>query len=474
MAGTVSVVGSRNDLAGLARRFLRSQWETGDGGCGLKWWGHEWWAWAGGRWRRMDAERVEDAVKLWLSDDVRVERDSGLHRLMPEAKHVVGVMSYLRALCAEHVRGQPGWLEDDKEDKWPADRVIAFRDRVVVVRRREGEEGWEWVDAGDTSAAWFDSGCVECMWRPDAQCGGWERFLGEVMGGDGGLVRLLQQWFGYCMLSADTSRQRMLMLHGVVRGGKGTIARVLRGLLGEDRYHSVTAKEVVKGFHVREMATSRLVSFEDLNRPSEATVRRTMMELLKLIVGEGSTYADIKHKSGDRNLRIRAKVMVCSNELDCLTDENQGLSAKLMIIPMDVSFLGRENLTLDKELSAEVEGIAAWGVRGAVDLCEHGFVIPERAQERHGEFVLRGNPTLAWIRARCVADPEGWAPTGEMYVDYLAWWAGVSEGGKPMDRPRFCDAVKYHSGLSLRRVRRRVDGVRSWGYEGLRLDAHRG
>jgi len=44
-------------------------------------------------------------------------------------------------------------------------------------------------------------------------------------------VVALQDWFGYCLLP-DTSQQKIFMIHGPKRSGKGTIARVLTSLVG--------------------------------------------------------------------------------------------------------------------------------------------------------------------------------------------------------------------------------------------------
>lgn len=44
-------------------------------------------------------------------------------------------------------------------------------------------------------------------------------------------IDTLSEWFGYSLLP-DTRHHKLLMLIGPPRSGKGTIARVLRGLIG--------------------------------------------------------------------------------------------------------------------------------------------------------------------------------------------------------------------------------------------------
>ena len=58
---------------------------------------------------------------------------------------------------------------------------------------------------------------------------GWHQFLHQLFDGDIESLDLLQEWFGYC-LTGDTSQQKMMLMVGPRRSGKGTIARVLTRL----------------------------------------------------------------------------------------------------------------------------------------------------------------------------------------------------------------------------------------------------
>jgi len=58
---------------------------------------------------------------------------------------------------------------------------------------------------------------------------GWP-FLSQLWPDDQESIQTLQEWFGYCLLP-DTSQQKILFVLGAKRSGKGTIARVLTGLL---------------------------------------------------------------------------------------------------------------------------------------------------------------------------------------------------------------------------------------------------
>lgn len=59
----------------------------------------------------------------------------------------------------------------------------------------------------------------------------WLGFLEQLWGQDHESVELLQEWMGYSLV-ADTSQQKMLLMVGPKRSGKGTIGRVLTRLVG--------------------------------------------------------------------------------------------------------------------------------------------------------------------------------------------------------------------------------------------------
>ncbi len=60
---------------------------------------------------------------------------------------------------------------------------------------------------------------------------GWLQFLSELWPDDSESIATLQEWFGL-LLVPDTRQQKILFLLGPKRSGKGTIARVLRELIG--------------------------------------------------------------------------------------------------------------------------------------------------------------------------------------------------------------------------------------------------
>jgi putative DNA primase/helicase len=60
----------------------------------------------------------------------------------------------------------------------------------------------------------------------------WLAFLDQLFPDDPESINTLQQWFGYCLTPA-TYLQKILLLVGPTRSGKGTLASIQAALLGE-------------------------------------------------------------------------------------------------------------------------------------------------------------------------------------------------------------------------------------------------
>ena len=73
------------------------------------------------------------------------------------------------------------------------------------------------------------------------------RFLDELWGDDEESKSTLQELFGY-LLSGDARQQKLFMLVGPKRSGKGTIARVLGGLLGQRNVAGPTLSSLSTNF----------------------------------------------------------------------------------------------------------------------------------------------------------------------------------------------------------------------------------
>ena len=79
---------------------------------------------------------------------------------------------------------------------------------------------------------------------------------------DSELIEALQDWFGY-VLAADTSQQKMLLIVGPKRSGKGTIGRSLKALLGNSNVVSPTLASLQTNFGLSPLIAKPLAVISD-------------------------------------------------------------------------------------------------------------------------------------------------------------------------------------------------------------------
>ena len=122
----------------------------------------------------------------------------------------------------------------------------------------------------------------------------WLQFLDELWGDDEESKATLGEWFGY-VLSGDTAQQKMWLLVGPKRSGKGTIARVLTGLLGVHNGARRRSRASPRTSDCSPWSESSLAVISDarLGRRADSTIA---VERLLSISGEDTITVDRKYR----------------------------------------------------------------------------------------------------------------------------------------------------------------------------------
>ena len=97
-------------------------------------------------------------------------------------------------------------------------------------------------------------------------------------------------WFGY-FISGMTDQQKMLMLVGLPRSGKGTIAALIKALLGYGSHAPVNATEMNGSFGLQPLVGKTLGIFADARVNVSG---RLFIERLLSITGEDDQNVNIK------------------------------------------------------------------------------------------------------------------------------------------------------------------------------------
>jgi putative DNA primase/helicase len=268
---------------------------------------------------------------------------------------------------------------------------------------------------------------------------------------------------GY-LLTPDTRQQKILMLVGPKRSGKGTIARVIRGLVGADNVAAPTLSGLGTQFGLWPLLGKTVAVISDA-RLSGRTDVATVTERLLSVSGEDAQTVDRKNLP-HVTVKLLTRFVLLSNELPRLSDASGALPSRMVLLPLKESWYGREDTALTGRLLAELPGILLWAIAGLDRLLKRGhFRQPDSGKAQIEELEDLASPVGAFVRECCQVAPGRQVERSVLFGHWKEW---CEEQG----REHTGDAAAF--GKNLRAVvpgigltRPRTADGRPWIYEGI-------
>lgn len=378
---------------------------------GLWWWQGNFWVWEEMKrvWKLVDPEEMRMGILRWaMGRQVMHNEDPTVVEGLVVTRYLVEeVLFALKALAAAKWQQSPVWVDSRGKEEMDADYCVGFEDVVVCVKGGE-------VKTTPRDELWFDPVILPVRYSPEAKCERWERAVTQWSDGDENWVKLLQRWVGYLLVSQRGYRKLML-LEGVTAGGKGVICHVVKALVGQG-FFNTECDTLAGDFSLNGLQHARVCSITEMSRMDYGSGQKVARVIKNLVGGDPLTINE-KYEKQLRNVVSRAAVMMSSNQIPKLPNESQGLSAKMLVLPFTVSFdkKGAEYGLKERLVREELEGIAAWAMRGLVDLEKAGqedrWPKPEKAAEVEMHFRVLNNPLAAFLESRFIENPDGWVPS---------------------------------------------------------------
>ena len=306
-------------------------------------------------------------------------------------------------------------------------------------------------------------------YQPGAQCPHWLQFLSTAFSGDSERIALLQEWFGY-LLSGDNAHHKTLLLIGPPRSGKGTIGRMLSRLVGEDNYAGGSLSDFASPPTLDLLRHKTVMFIGDAQRNLPGNIRDAIIERVKQITGGDEITFSRKYK-GSVTAVLPTRITVAANSLPRMFDDSGALAGRIMPLPLDVSHAGREDLRLLDVLVGELEGVAAWALKGLARLRAQGrFTLPAASQDESDYIRESYSPLSVFLDACAHYSPEATVSSREVYDCYLKWCQSTGEDTRLSQRA-VTSAVKDHAAAHGAKYRAavRVDGEVVRGFIGMRL-----
>ncbi len=433
--------------------MVAARYMAGDLGT-LKNWRDGFYEWTQTHWREVDRAAVEAAVWQYLDHARRYDKNGDPLPFQPNRARVGDVSAALAAQC-----NLPAYVE---APAWLSTVDMPHASELTPVAN-----GLLHLVSGrlyPPTPSFFNLNSAGVAFDPDApEPAEWLRFLNELWGQDVQSIETLQDVFGY-LLSPDTSQQKIPLIVGPKRSGKGTIARVLTALLGQASVGAPTLSGLSTNFGIEPLIGKSVAIVGDARLGGRAD-QAVIAERLLQISGEDSLTIDRKHRAAWTG-KLGVRFVIMSNELPRLNDASGALSGRFIVITMENSFFGREDRGLLNRLLPELPGILNWSRAGYLRLSRRGYFLqPESARDAIAELEALGSPIGAFLKQRCTVEPGLQCTPGRLFDTWRDWSAdnGRKEPGTLQSFGRDLRAAVP----GLRIVNPRVAGKQVRMYEGI-------
>ena len=248
----------------------------------------------------------------------------------------------------------------------------------------------------------------------------------------------LQEIAGY-LLTSDTAQQKIFLIIGPPRSGKGTIVYALVGLLGEDNCVFPTLSSMSGEFGRWPLIDKKVAFITDARISSRADTHKIAELLLSISGGDRQTInrKNVAFWTGKLNVRF----LITTNVLPAIRDASGTIATRYILLKLTQSFLGREDLDLRAKLDSEMGGILNWALDGLDRLHKRGyFLMPSSAKKSIRELEDAAEPVRAFLREWCKRGPDRRINTKTFYRSYRVW--AEEAGQKALARNSFGRALR--------------------------------
>lgn len=276
----------------------------------------------------------------------------------------------------------------------------------------------------------FCSKLAPVVFDPDAKAPRFEQCLREVFAGEhcDDLVNYVHRVVGYT-LTGSTAEHCFFILYGDGRNGKGTLVRALLGMLGD--YGATTSTSVLLmkkdngGAATPELAALKGIRFAEA---SETDAKQRLAEaLVKRITGGDAVECRFLNEN-PFVYTPEFKLWLSTNHKPQVAGTDLGMWSRIKLIPFVNKFEGsNKDASLDDKLKAELPGILAWAVRGAVEFYRQGLGTCAAVEAATQEYRAESDALAKFILECCEMDAKASVQSGWFHTEFTRWCAEEGE-----------------------------------------------
>lgn len=287
-----------------------------------------------------------------------------------------------------------------------------------------------------------------------------ERFLAETFAGDetNDQVLLLQEVMGAIMLGLMARYEKVVMLKGSGRSGKGTIMKIIERLVPQDARTAVSPFNWDGEYYLANLAGKRLNVVGEL--PDDEPIPAAQF---KTVIGRDSLTGRSPSQK-PFTFRNEAAHVFNSNYFIYTKDHSEAFYSRWILMEFRNSLIGHEDKqikTLAEDIiEKELAQVLAWALQGAKRLQERGYFQTTQAHKKlMGQWRHRTSTLLEFLLDKDVCHLSSKTGTfcrrQEFYGKYVLWCKESNR--RPMGKMKLYDELENVGG-SVGVKQTRIDG----------------
>jgi putative DNA primase/helicase len=418
----------------------------------LRHWCGSWWAWRTTHWAEVEERTVRALLYHFTEKAIYRDAKKGWLPWAPTRRRISDLMEALGAciILPDHLM-QPCWLDDRASGQ-----IVAVRNGLLDINTRE---------LHPHTPLYFCTVSVPFDYDPSAPTPRrWLDFLGELWPDEPEAIDATGEWAGY-LISGRRDLQKICLMVGPTRGGKGVIGRILTALIGKPNVCGPTLSSFAGEFGLAPLIGKSLAVISDARFGGKNG--STVVERMLSISGEDTLTVNRKYRE-QWSGKLPTRLHVISNELPHFNDASTAIVGRFIILILSRSWLGKENHRLEEQLREELPGILNWALEGLARLNRNDGRFTRVTSAEEAIITMRdlASPVGAFVRDRCTLRANLQVGVDQLYDAYKEW----CEEGEYQKSPKAVFGRNLMAACSaVRRARVGARTGRAYVYQGIDL-----
>lgn len=254
----------------------------------------------------------------------------------------------------------------------------------------------------------------------DAKPNAWLEYLDMIFIPGDGRKELLQEIMGWCLTRDSLNIQKLIMLIGPPRAGKGIIVDIIKSTLGSGASTVDLTSSFIDNKALSSLRHSNVAIDSDAStpRPQDA---RVIAGVLKRVTANESISIPLLYNQTPWEGSLNCKVLIAVNSVPRFFDDSGAMGNRWIPLVFNKSFLGKEDPNLPAMLKKELPEIAAWAFEGLQNLSKRGrFVLPQSSIDEMAS-IADDNPLTDFLSNSVLIDADGLVVGSELYSAYSGY-----------------------------------------------------